>query len=80
MSERLLPGCNVPIRPSRLGAGGTGAVGRAVLHELSARGITTVFTYHTSTDRAAEAIESYGFPGLSSVSPMPPRPRAVCWS
>lgn len=44
--------------------GGTGAVGRAVLHELSARGITTTFTYHTSTERAAELSSRYGFPGL----------------
>lgn len=44
--------------------GGTGAVGRAVLHELSVRGIPAWFTYHSSAERAAELSSRYGFPGL----------------
>jgi 3-oxoacyl-[acyl-carrier protein] reductase len=43
--------------------GGTGTVGREVLRGLAEAGVSTVFTYHHSRERAAELASSLGFEG-----------------
>ncbi len=45
--------------------GGTGAVGGAVLHELTRRGVAATFTYHRSAARAAALTAELGHRGVA---------------